>query len=105
MQVAPYLLGLYLCLINLATMAAFAWDKHCARHGMWRVPERTLLGLAVFGGTFGAVVAQHSLRHKMRKEPFRSQLDLIAGLQVAALGAVAFPAVQDAMLSIVQSMG
>jgi uncharacterized membrane protein YsdA (DUF1294 family) len=100
-----YLLGIYLCLINLATLAAFAWDKHCARNGMWRVPERTLLGMALIGGTIGAVVAQHSLRHKTRKEPFRTQLYLIAGLQVVSLGAVAFPTVQDAMLSILHSIG
>ena len=85
-------------------MAAFAWDKHCARNGMWRVPERTLLGMALIGGTIGAVAAQHGLRHKTRKEPFRTQLYLIAGLQVVALGALAFPPVQDAMQSIVQSI-
>jgi uncharacterized membrane protein YsdA (DUF1294 family) len=104
-QSALYLLALYLCLINLATMAAFSWDKHCARNGMWRVPERTLLGMALLGGTVGAVAAQHSLRHKTRKEPFRTQLYLIAGLQVVGLGALAFPAVQDALLSIVHSIG
>ena len=85
-------------------MAVFAWDKHCARNGMWRVPERTLLSMALIGGTIGAVAAQYGLRHKMRKEPFRTQLYLIAGLQVVTLGAVAFPAVQDAMLAIVQSI-
>ncbi|MBD2749618.1 DUF1294 domain-containing protein [Microvirga sp. BT688] len=86
-------------------MGAFAWDKHCARNGMWRVPERTLLGMAFIGGTIGAVAAQHGLRHKTRKEPFRTQLYLIAGLQVVSLGAVAFPTVQDVMLSIVRSIG
>jgi uncharacterized membrane protein YsdA (DUF1294 family) len=86
-------------------MGAFAWDKHCARNGMWRVPERTLLGMAFIGGTIGAVAAQHGLRHKTRKEPFRTQLYLIAGLQVVALSAAAFPAVQDVMLSIVRSIG
>ena len=104
-QSALYISALYLCLINLVTMAAFAWDKHCARNGMWRVPERTLLGMALIGGTIGAVAAQHGLRHKTRKEPFRTQLYLIAGLQVVALGTLAFPSVQDAMLAIVQSIG
>lgn len=86
-------------------MAAFAWDKHCARNGMWRVPERTLLGMALIGGTLGAVAAQHGIRHKTRKEPFRTKLYLIAGLQVVALGTLAFPSVQDPMQSIVQSFG
>jgi uncharacterized membrane protein YsdA (DUF1294 family) len=34
LQSALYISVLYLCLINLATMAAFVWDKHCARIGM-----------------------------------------------------------------------
>jgi uncharacterized membrane protein YsdA (DUF1294 family) len=104
-QSALYLLGIYLCLINLATMGAFAWDKHCARNSMWRIPERTLLSMAFFGGTLGAVVAQHSLRHKTRKEPFRTHLYMIGGLQIVALGVVAFATVQGPILSIVQSIG
>jgi uncharacterized membrane protein YsdA (DUF1294 family) len=86
-------------------MAAFAWDKHCARKGMWRVPERTLLGLAAFGGTVGAVAAQHGLRHKTRKEPFRTRLYVIVGVQILALGAISFPVVQDAVLTVVRSIG
>ncbi len=85
-------------------MAVFAWDKYCARNCMWRVPEGTLLGMALIGGTIGAVAAQYALRQKTREEPLRTQLYLIAGLQVVALGAVASPAVQDAMLAFVQSI-
>jgi uncharacterized membrane protein YsdA (DUF1294 family) len=76
--------------------AAFAWDKHRARKGMWRISENTLLLLALIGGSLGAFAGQRILRHKTRKEPFRTKLLVIAGLQVVALVALAFPEARNA---------
>jgi uncharacterized membrane protein YsdA (DUF1294 family) len=45
----------------------------------------TLLGLALIGGSFGAITAQHWFRHKTRKEPFRSTLYGIVCLQIVAV--------------------
>jgi uncharacterized membrane protein YsdA (DUF1294 family) len=84
----------YVVLINAATFLTFAWDKYCAGNGMWRVPERTLLTMAFAGGTPGAMAGQRWLRHKTRKEPFRSQLLLIAIVQVVALLALSLPPVR-----------
>ena len=84
------LLGLFLAAMNLLTFAAFRADKHRARAGLWRVPETTLLTLSFLGGWPAAKVAQHRLRHKTRKEPFRTILNLtLAGpvLMVAVAGA------------------
>ena len=88
------LLALYLLLISFATFGVFAWDKHCARTGRWRVKEETLLGMAAIGGTIGALVGQHRLRHKTRKEPFRTILYIIAIVQFVLLTAVLFPSVR-----------
>lgn len=55
----------------------FRIDKDRAVYGEWRVSERTLLFLALTGGWFGAKAAQRRFRHKTRKEPFRTQLNLI----------------------------
>jgi uncharacterized membrane protein YsdA (DUF1294 family) len=85
----------YLALINGGTFATFAWDKYCALSGRWRVMESTLLGMVAAGGTIGAICAQHWLRHKTRKEPFRTRLFLIAGAQVLALGALSIPEVRE----------
>jgi uncharacterized membrane protein YsdA (DUF1294 family) len=79
------LVGLYLLAINLVTFAVFASDKQRAIDGGRRVPEATLLQLAAVGGTTGAFAAQKILRHKTRKEPFRTLLWLIAFVQVAAI--------------------
>lgn len=76
----------YLAAVNLAAFAAFALDKHRARTGGWRIPERRLLGLAAAGGGAGAAVAQRLLRHKTSKEPFASQLRLILAVQAVAGG-------------------
>jgi uncharacterized membrane protein YsdA (DUF1294 family) len=79
------LIGLYLLGINALTFVVFAADKRRATDGDRRVPEKTLLQLALIGGTAGAFAGQQVLRHKTRKEPFRTQLWLVAFLQVVLL--------------------
>ena len=71
----------YLAVINLATYAAFEHDKARAINGGRRLSERTLLTMALIGGSFGAVKAQRRLRHKTLKQPFASELMMIVGLQ------------------------
>lgn len=81
----PYhtlLLALAYLLLNLVTFCVYGWDKRAAIRGERRISEKTLLGLALIGGSFGAVTAQRVLRHKTRKEPFRSILMTIVGLHI-----------------------
>ena len=80
-----FLVLAYLAIINIAAFAAFASDKRRAIQHASRIPEKTLLQLAILGGTSGAMAAQQLLRHKTRKEPFRTQLWLIAGIQALLL--------------------
>jgi uncharacterized membrane protein YsdA (DUF1294 family) len=75
------MLVIYVGIVSLLCFAAFAWDKFCARHGLWRIPERTLLLLALIGGTPGAFAGQSLLRHKTQKQPFGFYLLAIAALQ------------------------
>ncbi len=72
--------------LNLIVFIAFWQDKRAARKGDRRIRERKLLLLALLGGSLGAVTAQHLLRHKTRKEPFRS---LLLGIVIAQVGLVA----------------
>ncbi|WEZ83749.1 DUF1294 domain-containing protein [Rhizobium sp. 32-5/1] len=76
---------LIILLINIVTLCAFWWDKHAAREGHRRVPENRLLGLALLGGILGAVAGQQLLRHKTRKEPFRTRLMLILAFHLSVL--------------------
>lgn len=75
-------LVLVLLAVNCAAFVAFWWDKRLAEAGARRISERTLLGLALVGGSLGAISAQQIFRHKTRKEPFRSLLYLIVLLQI-----------------------
>ena len=87
----------YLIVINGIAFVVFAWDKHCARNGAWRVPERNLLWLAAAGASPGVIVGQRILRHKTRKEPFRTYLLLIVVAQVVGLVALCFPQVRNSL--------
>ena len=76
-------------LVNSAAVAAFALDKGRAQRGEWRIAESTLLTLAALGGSPGALWARQRFRHKTRKQPFASRLDIIAMLHAGlALGLV-----------------
>ncbi len=78
-------IGLWLAVINIWTIVAFWSDKRQAVAGVRRVRERDLLLLALIGGTLGAFWARHRFRHKTRKEPFSTQLQLIAMVQAGVV--------------------
>lgn len=72
--------------MGAASFAAFVLcvaDKARARRGAGRVRERTLLGLALVGGSPGLVVGMLVARHKTRKAAFLGPLGLILLLQGA----------------------
>ena len=77
----------YLVVVNTAAYVAFARDKAAAVAGRRRIPEDRLLAIAFLGGSIGAKIAQMVLRHKIRKEPFRQQLNGIISVQIVALAA------------------
>ena len=64
------LLMWYLIVINIVTWIAFGLDKWKAKSGKWRIPERTLLLLALIGGSLGALAGMIMFRHKTRKPKF-----------------------------------
>jgi len=63
--------GLY-AVTSLATFTWYAIDKSAAQRGDQRTPENTLHLLSIMGGWPGALVAQQKLRHKTKKQPFRT---------------------------------
>ncbi|MEQ1492133.1 MAG: DUF1294 domain-containing protein [Terricaulis sp.] len=74
---------LVLLSINVIAFLAFGWDKRLATTHQRRIPERTLLMLALCGGALGALLGQQLFRHKTQKQPFRTLLWLYAAVNVA----------------------
>lgn len=73
-------LALFMGAMSLFAFLAFRSDKRRAERNQWRVTEASLLMLAFLGGWPGAKLAQRLYRHKTRKEPFRSNLNvMVAG--------------------------
>lgn len=75
----------YVFVVNVLAYGAMVLDKAKAENRSRRIPEATLLNLAIIGGSVGTVLAQQTIRHKTRKEPFRSMLVGILLLQVLSL--------------------
>lgn len=73
----------YITLINLFAFGLFAADKRAAIAGRRRVPERVFLTLGAVGATPALLVGTRAIRHKTRKEPFRTLLIALAVLQAA----------------------
>ena len=67
----------YLFAINLAAFLAFGADKRRAKRRQWRVPEKTLLLLALLGGSLGAVCGMCVFHHKTKHWYFRYGLPAI----------------------------
>lgn len=71
--------------LNLWTMLRFRDDKRRAVAGARRLPESRLLGLALIGGSPGALAARRLFRHKTHKQPFSTWLHLIVAAQLLVL--------------------
>jgi len=70
-KMPPLILALYL-VASLLTFIMYAADKSAAKKGNWRTQESTLHLLSLAGGWPGALIAQQKLRHKSKKQSFRS---------------------------------
>ena len=73
----------YLLLINAAAFVLMLADKIKARKNRWRIPERTLIGSAVLGGSIGALLGIYAFRHKTRHLKFTPGIPAILIAQIA----------------------
>ena len=75
----------YLLLINIVTFLVFVIDKRRAVKRKWRIPEKTLLGLSLIGGSAGGLIAMYYFRHKIRKPAFAYGLPMMLLVQVIVI--------------------
>lgn len=80
----------YLAAVNLLAFCMYGLDKRKAQKDRWRIPERTLLGVAALGGALGAFAGMRIFRHKTRKPAFRFGVPLLLIAWIVLL-AVVYP--------------
>ena len=88
-----YLALAYFALVavmSLVAFAAYGFDKQRARSNGRRVPEKTLHGMALFGGWPGAWIGQRLFRHKTQKLGFRVVFWLCVAVHLLVVGGVAY---------------
>ncbi len=73
---------IYLLLINAAGFGIMLYDKYLAKNNLWRIPEKTLLGIAAFGGSLGCWLGMYTARHKTRHLKFTIGIPVILAVQV-----------------------
>lgn len=71
--------------LSVASFLMYGWDKRQAKTGGWRVPEKNLHLLSLFGGWPGAILGQNYFRHKTQKQSFRGMFWLTVVLHVCGV--------------------
>lgn len=77
---AYYLLG-----INAVTFIVYGIDKYKAKKAKWRIPEATLLLLAVLGGSIGAWMGMKVWHHKTMHKKFKYGIPAILLIQITLM--------------------
>ena len=75
----------FLISLNILTFIVYGVDKWRAAHNRWRIPEATLLGLAIIGGSIGALLGMKVWHHKTKHKKFVLGLPLILIAQLVII--------------------
>lgn len=69
-------------IINIVTFIIYGIDKYKAKKGKWRIPENSLIGLAIIGGSIGAYIGMRVWHHKTMHLKFKYGIPLIIVIQL-----------------------
>ena len=72
----------YLLTINAAGLLIMLADKQKTRKKLWRIPEATLLTVALLGGSAGCLAGMRLFCHKTRKPKFYIGIPVILAMQL-----------------------
>ena len=73
---------IYLLIINAVGFTVMLIDKHKAKKNRWRIPEKTLFGVALIGGSVGCILGMYTVRHKTKHKSFTIGMPAILIVQL-----------------------
>lgn len=85
MDISIIIALIYIAVLNFITFSVYGIDKAKAKNGKWRISEKTLILLAVIGGSVGAILGMYIFHHKTKHAKFYVGLPLILVLQISAV--------------------
>ena len=68
--------------VNIIAFLMYGADKYRATRKKWRIPEKVLIGIALCGGSAGALLGMYVFHHKTRKNKLRIGIPLIFVAQI-----------------------
>ena len=77
--------AIYLLVVNVLAFLMYGLDKLRAKKDKWRIPEKTLIMVAVIGGSVGAFLGMQTFRHKTKHLKFTIGVPVIFVLQIVAV--------------------
>ena len=83
-------LYVYLAIINALSFLLMLADKRKAQKNLWRIPEKTLLGVCAIGGSLGGLMAMKLFRHKTRHLRFSIGIPVMLAGHILLLAAVLY---------------
>ncbi|MBR3162675.1 MAG: DUF1294 domain-containing protein [Clostridia bacterium] len=75
----------YLLIINIVGFLAMGIDKRRAKMMEWRIPEKTLFLITLFGGGIGTITGMYTFRHKTKKKYFTIGLPAILIIEIISV--------------------
>lgn len=76
---------IYLIVANTGAFVLYGIDKRKAQKHLWRIPERTLIGIAIVGGSIGALLGMKVFHHKTKHVKFTIGVPLIIIIEAAVV--------------------
>ena len=75
-------IAVYLIVINVAAFCMYGIDKSAAIRHKQRIPNRVLIGMAVIGGSAGALAGMYTFRHKTQKKYYTITIPVVLIIQI-----------------------
>ena len=73
---------IYLLAVNALGLFIMHYDKYLAKNNKWRIPEKTLIGIAAIGGSVGCLLGMYSARHKTKHPKFTIGIPVLLIVQI-----------------------